>query len=475
MRRRSPTNIRLLGRAKDLIALPSGMKVWPQDIEEVLCDDPVVKDAVVIPVPTAAGGMTLHAYLLAAPGVYKTTVDLHALVARCNERLAVHQHLAGVSWWPDTDFPRTAIQKVKRHLLPAPDRVEAAGEVPPLPSDDPVVAALAAVARVQSVRRHQTLAELGLDSLAIVELSLAIEEKADKYVPEDQLLAEMSVGDVLELVARAPSATDAAGKRVARPQKQARYVGAWPYTWGRIFRFLSFPFDLVYRLAVTRTIVLGGQKLSDLPTRVIFAGTHHSFADVPLPYHALGQTPARRYSRRLLVAAMADGFASAGIVAAYGILAFGLYPLERHGAGEASLNQLADLAEKGNAPLIYPQGMHARPEQERAGEPSVRFRPGVAHLASELKAAVVPFGCAGTEQLIPPFLEEFKGTVIAGIPVSLKRGPLAIAFDTPLAMGPEESESEFTERLQGVCFALARQAEAALEAAQSNKPASDGA
>lgn len=99
---------------------------------------------------------------------------------------------------------------------------------------------------------------------------------------------------------------------------------------------------------------------------------------------------------------MADGFASAGIFASYGMLAFGLYPSERHGAGEASLNQLADLAEKGNAPLIYPQGMHARPAQERAGDPSVRFRPGVAHLAAELGASVVPFGCAGTELLMPP-------------------------------------------------------------------------
>ncbi|MGN6673931.1 MAG: hypothetical protein ACTHMA_11555, partial [Thermomicrobiales bacterium] len=68
----------------------------------------------------------------------------------------------------------------------------------------------------------------------------------------------------------------------------------WPYTWGRAFRFLSLPLDLLYRAAVTRTIVLGGEQLADLPERVIFAGTHHSFADVPLLRRGLARTPARR-------------------------------------------------------------------------------------------------------------------------------------------------------------------------------------
>lgn len=58
--------------------------------------------------------------------------------------------------------------------------------------------------------------------------------------------------------------------------------------------------------------------------------------------------------------------------------------------------------------------------------------------------------------------------------MSLKRGPLAIAFDAPLRISAEESESEFTERLQEVCFALARQAEAALEAAKPTKTAAMG-
>jgi long-subunit acyl-CoA synthetase (AMP-forming) len=57
-------NITLTGRAKDLIVLPSGLNVWPSDIEDALRNDPAVRDAAVIAVPTKAGGATLHAYLI---------------------------------------------------------------------------------------------------------------------------------------------------------------------------------------------------------------------------------------------------------------------------------------------------------------------------------------------------------------------------------------------------------------------------
>ncbi len=126
---------------------------------------------------------------------------------------------------------------------------------------------------------------------------------------------------------------------------------------------------------------------------------------------------------------------------------------------------LAKLAQLGNAILIFPQGVHAKPERERAGDPEARFRPGVAHLAQALDAAVVPFGLAGTEQRIPPEAETFDGPIIAGIPVSLNRGPLAIAYGAPLRLEPDESLADFTARLQRACFALARDAEAALAAA----------
>ena len=457
-------NVRLSGRAKDLIVLPSGMKVWPQDVEDALRADEAVKDATVMAVPSEAGGATLHAYLIPARG---RSVDVGAIVARANGRLAQHQRLASAAWWPDEDFPRTSTLKVRRHLLPLPDSTQESSvkiDVT-LAADDPVGQAVAAIARAVSVTGAQTLGELGLDSLSFTELALALEEKTGKAIGDGDLRGDMTVDELRRFVSAAPESSG--GDRTGGAEGASTEQPLWPYTWGRRLRFVGSPFDLLYTFAVTRTIVLGREHLADLPNHVIFAGTHRSFADLPLIRHGLKQTAARRFFNRLVVAAYAGGFASAGVFARYAQVAFGVYPLRQYGEREASLRGLAKLAGAGNAVLIFPQGEHTDPDREITNDPRARFRPGVAHLAAALDAAVVPFGLAGSEKLMPAHLENYHGPTIANIPVSITRGPLAIAFDKPLRLEPGEDPHAFAARLQEVCFALARRAEAAQTQAQN--------
>jgi 1-acyl-sn-glycerol-3-phosphate acyltransferase len=274
----------------------------------------------------------------------------------------------------------------------------------------------------------------------------------------------MTVGQVRTFLANAPERD--AEQEAERRGTQAPNVEQpmWPYTWGRRFRFLSLPVDLLYRLSVTRTIVLGREHLAHLPPRVIFAGTHHGFADMPLVRHALWHSPARRFVRRLVIATAAGGFAEFRVHHWYGILAFGLYPLYQHGERDVSLRGLVRLAEAGNGVLIFPQGVHASPQEERADVPAVRFKPGIALLAEALDAAVVPFGLAGTEVIIPATVEGFEGRVVGGVPMEIKRGPLAIAFAAPVRLEPGEAPEAFAARLQDICYPLTRRAEEAFAA-----------
>jgi 1-acyl-sn-glycerol-3-phosphate acyltransferase len=176
----------------------------------------------------------------------------------------------------------------------------------------------------------------------------------------------------------------------------------------------------------------------------------------------MNHTPAAHLSMRLAIATGAEGFGDAGLFAWYGILAFGLYPLRQRSDQEASLRGLFRTASAGNAVLIFPQGVHANPDAERAGDPQVRFRTGAAHLAHDLEAVVVPFGLAGTEKLMPVVPETWEGSRIGGIPAQIRRGPLAIAYGPPLVLDPKETLETFTKRLQSACYVLTRQAEAAL-------------
>jgi long-chain acyl-CoA synthetase len=453
-------NLWITGRARDLIVLPSGMNLWPQDVEEVLRAHEAVKDAAVIPVPTPSGGLTLHAHVIPAG----LGADLNAVVASCNTRLAPHQRVATASWWPEADFPRTSTLKVRRALLPQPEEAGTVKLDGLRTDDDPVGQAVAGIARTGAVRGDQTLAELGLDSLGMVELAVSLEAKTGKLVGDGDLQLPMTVQQIRDLLATAPE-LDGAGTGHAASSEPPM----WPYTWGRALRPLAAPITLLYRCAVTHTTILGREHLGGLGHPVIFAGTHHGFADMSLVHHGLAHSPARHLARRLVAATAATELeigrvriGGLGLGGWYGILAFGLFPLQRTRGQEASLRQLARIGEAGNAILIFPQGAHARPQQERDGDPLARFRPGVAHLAAALSARVVPFGVAGTDLIIPPMREDFHGPVIAGVPVSITRGPLAIAFGAPLSLQPGETPDAFTARLQDESYRLTRLAEEAL-------------
>jgi len=455
-------NIFLAGRAKELIVLPSGMNVWPEDVENALRADEAVKEAAILGVPTPGGGMVLHAYLIPGREADRQR-DVAPIVAHANGRLAQHQRIATASWWPDPDFPRTSTLKVRRHLLPLPEAVHAVAVDSTLAADDPVGQAVATVAKVPAVTDDQTLGELGLDSLALLDLGLALEDKIGKTVGEQDLTLDMTVAQVREMLAKAPALGTGVGPAPRRgAERSSASQPLWPYTWGRVFRFLRAPITLAYNLAATRTIVLGEEHLTNLPPRLILAGTHHAHADEPLLRAALAKTPAAAsLSSRLVVAARANAFDTMPKATAwYATLAFGLYPLRQYGEQDVSLRGLARLVQQGNPLLIFPQGRHTPPESERAGDPEAAFKPGVGHLAAQLDATVVPFGLAGTEQVMP---EDVKPWFMVGdTPILIRKGALAIAFGTPMRLEPGESPPAFTRRLQGVCFALTREAEAAL-------------
>jgi long-chain acyl-CoA synthetase len=452
-------NLWLQGRARDLIVLPNGMNVWPQDVEDALRAQPSVQDAAVLAVPTPGGGARLHAYLI-PNGPADRASDPLLLLARANARLAGHQRVSSTSWWPDADFPRTSTLKVRRHLLPAPTNQPAHPTGSPPIEGDPLAEAIANVAHLTTVAEEQTLAQLGLDSMGLVELVVQVEERTGRALTESALSTEMTVADIRVAVAAAPLADErtAADLETALPLP----VPPWFYAHGWFARpILTMPFDLLYRLRIPRTIVLGAEHLHNLPTGTVFAGNHRSFADMPLVRVALGRSAARRFSRRLVIAAMAEGEGWHSPLARYVAAAYGLYPLDRLAHREASLRRLASLARRGNAVLIFPQGTHARPADERGTPPAVRFKTGVAHVAEALGAPVVPFGLAGTEVAMPPFVADVRGPIIGGVPVSLKRTSLAIAFGPPQRQTPEESAQQFAERLEHLSYGLAAQADAA--------------
>ena len=107
----------LMGRTKDIIVLPNGLNVYPEDIENALRtaglrDSVVVEtqpgriEAVVLP-PAGANGATPDAI----------RAEIQAGVKAANATLAQHQRVASFRIWPEDDLPRTHTLKVKRDVV----------------------------------------------------------------------------------------------------------------------------------------------------------------------------------------------------------------------------------------------------------------------------------------------------------------------------------------------------------------------
>ena len=103
-----------------MIALPNGMNVYPEDVENALVEEPGVTEAVVLG-REHEGDVALHAVLLLQPDA-----DAEVIVKRANKRLAPHQRVKGHTVWPEKDFPRTHTLKPKRDEI---TRLVAAREV----------------------------------------------------------------------------------------------------------------------------------------------------------------------------------------------------------------------------------------------------------------------------------------------------------------------------------------------------------
>jgi long-chain acyl-CoA synthetase len=100
----------LRGRKKNIIVLPNGMNVYPEDVEHALLADMRVKDAVVLGV-TRDKDIEVHAVLLLVKGAEDGGPEI---VRGANQRLAAHQQIRGHTLWPDDTFPMTPTLKIKR-------------------------------------------------------------------------------------------------------------------------------------------------------------------------------------------------------------------------------------------------------------------------------------------------------------------------------------------------------------------------
>ena len=366
------------GRKKDMLALPDGQKVYPEDVEAVLRQDPRVGDATVVGWPLGAT-LRVHAVLL-----LEDPAAAEDIVRSANAALAPHQQIRGVTVWPDPDLPRTHTLKVRKPevlarlaAMASPDQPAIVGPAPmgtgPRIDVDPVTAIVASVGALDpaSVKPDARLSsDLNLDSLRRVELLGVIEEELGVFVDDDALDPEATVADLIALV------------EAARETKRKPGSWSWPLRPGvralglAIQVLLIYPFiHLFYRIRVT-----GLDRLEGIAGPVLFTPNHCLHLD-----NAIILTRLPILTRwKLSVAAAADTIYDNPVQGVLASVIANAFPLAREGGVRKSLELLGARLDRGFNILLYPEG------KLTLGGPLQPFKAGAGLIAVEGGTPVVP-------------------------------------------------------------------------------------
>jgi long-chain acyl-CoA synthetase len=412
----------LKGRKKDMVALPTGMNVFLEDIEEVLARQPEVKGCVVLDVPRPGGDVGFTAVLLGAD-----RAAAEAAVRNANQQLAPHQRISGLALWEQADFPRTAIGKLKRHEVRAwfegkssPASETAARDTGAL---ERLLGELSGVAATAIGPESDLDLDLGLSSLARVELALLLEEAFGVLIDDGDIARVAKVAQLAALIEQGGSATASVEIPEWPLQPAARHARAL------LQRLLLFP---AHRLVARPFRVEGLEHLEGLAAPALFIANHSSHVDTVSIIRAL-PAPLRE---RLAVAAAADYFFRVPSVGRLTSLFLNTFPFSREGAVRTSLEHCGLLADLGWSVLIYPEGTRSA-----TGE-LLPFKLGVGLLGAGLQVPVVPVAVFGGHEVLP------KGRSLP------HPGPVRVRFGAPIHVAAGSDAVALTLELHDQVAAL---------------------
>ncbi|MGH2418054.1 MAG: 1-acyl-sn-glycerol-3-phosphate acyltransferase, partial [Candidatus Limnocylindria bacterium] len=421
----------LRGRKKDMLVLSDGTNVYPEDIEAVLVKDPLVRDAAVLGLG-AAGDLRVHAVLL-----MNEAEHAGAVVRDANAKLAGSQQIRGHTVWPEDDFPRTHTLKVKKRLLLAAldvaetsapvDRASTASAPAAAGGIDGLRALVAATASLpaESVTPDARLSsDIGLDSLARVELLGVIEEDLGAFVDDAALDPEATVAELHALV------------EAARDAKRDTGIFGWPLN--PVVRALGLG---IQELLVVPIVALfysvrirGEHHLKGLEGPVIFLPNHHLHTDNMI---ILTHLPLA-WRWRLSVAAAADDIFGNPLRGLGAAVIGNAFPLAREGAIRRSLELLGARLDRNFSILIFPEG------ELTVGGPMKPFKAGAGLIAVEGATPVVPMKVR---------INRLSWIDRRGPGTSL-RGDVEVVFGEPMYFASGTDAAAATDRLEEAVDAL---------------------
>ena len=415
-------NLYFKGRKKEVIVTPSGLNIYPEDLEAALRRQPEVKDCVVVGIER--GGNAEPCAVVIVRDDAHDDAKVEEVVERANQSLAEFQRMRMWVRWPQEDFPRTNTQKPRRNLISefATRQILQAGGKD-VGSDRPVMELIGRITgrSVTGLDAEAALdSDLGLSSLDRVELISALEDRYQVDLSETRLSAARTVGDVERMLS---------GE--ARQRAEYHYpswVLRWPVTWVRWLAHYLLMRPAMILLAWPR--IEGRENLRGWSGPLLVVCNHVTGVDVGFVQTAL---PAR-LRHRIATAAGGEALEALHTPAegrgrfggiydrmqwVLGVSLLNLFPLPREAGFRQSFAYAGEAVDRGYSVLVFPEGRHTVDGKMNP------FRAGIGLLANSLGIPVLPMRIVGlfeVKRAGAKFAQPWKICVRIGRPMRFAAG-----------------------------------------------------
>jgi long-chain acyl-CoA synthetase len=381
------------GRRKNVIVTPSGMNIYPADLEAALRKQPEVKDCLVVGIERDGNAEACAVLLLSRPGV-----DTGTIVKEANRSLAEYQQIRFWLEWPEADFPRTSTHKpqIARIAEVANTRFQpgAAG----VAREDSFRTTLTRIdGGIRNAEANSPLGasaeleeQLNLSSLDRVELMSVLESRYQVDLSEAKFSEVATVGQLEKLLQSQPAST--------ATHTYPRWPQSWPTTLMRLAVYYLLVWPATYLLAAPN--IVGRENLKGVKGPVLVVCNHVTEIDIgwvlaALPGHfrnrmATAMAGERLTSMRHTAATLSVLRKMMQRIGYFLVTAlFNVFPLPQQSGFAKSFAFAGDLADRKWNVLVFPEGKTT--EDGRIAE----FRGGIGLLATKLGLAVLPLRIDG--------------------------------------------------------------------------------
>ena len=250
----------------------------------------------------------------------------------------------------------------------------------------------------ERARPETSLADLGVDSLAMADLAIGVEERLGVRLADGDIAELRTVADVVSAASRSAVPGPRIPPGIGRLQPWSKRAGGTLFTWYTNLR-------------------VRGTEHMPATGPVVLACNHRSFLDIPLLV-IVSPRPIVFMAKRELYKNRAFGRV---------LHELGGFPVRREIADLRAVDVGLAVLEDGEVLGVYPEGTR------NYGGGLLPFLRGAAWLALETGAPIVPCGIVGTERMAPG-------------PRKLLRRRALISFGPPIELGRERDPVARRER-----------------------------